>query len=71
MLPLAYAYNAPEHEMTNLTSFSFVLSRHSTGPTPFDKPTALATDATPTKSPEVLRARLLHFIATVRQDEDR
>lgn len=56
---------------TNLPAFRLVLSRWPTGPTTFDIPTALPTDSPATTSPHILRARQLHRVDTMHQDDDK
>lgn len=68
---LTYACNAQGHRATNLLHFRLVLSRQPTGFTTLDSSIAVPTEFTATRSPHILRAPLLHCVATMRQDAEK
>lgn len=63
-------YNAQVHRSTNASPFSLVLSHHPFGHTAFVNPIPLPTDASEITFPHPLNARLLHFVANMRQVVD-
>lgn len=58
------------HRSTNTTSFSLVLSRQPPGPTNFDTPSALSTDAYHETHPQVLQTQLLNRVQGLRSRVD-
>lgn len=65
---LTYACSTELHDFTNLMPFSLVLSWHPPGLTAINMPIKLLTEATATASSLEIRARLLYFVAKMRQD---
>lgn len=61
---LTYAYNGQMNIPTNLSPLSLALPHNNHGPPYFDNPMALSTDATAKTSPDIIKAKLLHCIAT-------
>lgn len=60
---LTYAYSMEVNRSTRKTTFSLELSRHLPGPTTFDRPFALLTEANDLTAPSLLSSKLLHRIA--------
>lgn len=66
-----YVYNSQLHHTLNLPPFGFVLSRQPPVPETLDNPTALTTDRTATTSLLALKAGLLKYVATIREDANK
>lgn len=68
---LTYEYNSQRHRTLNPPHHSLALSRQPPGPATFKSLIELLTDTTATTSPQGTRARVLHQVATLRQDVDK
>lgn len=71
MQPLTYAYNRQVSRSIGTTPFGIVLLRHPPGQTTLDRSSALQTSANNANAPAVLRSRLLHSNAEMRQKMDK
>lgn len=67
-LQLTYSYDTHIYQSTNLTPLSLVPSRHPHGSTTFNNSMAILSDIPVITHSHTLRAILLHWMMTMRQD---